>query len=240
MENLDWLDFYQARKEKLGTSEIGKILSIGGTRINLMMEKLFQIDLSSSDEHLQKMFEWGKKNEKPALDFWRKLNPDHYFFTFPYIGTYDHPLIPKLVGTPDALCTQGYVLEIKCPCGSGNFYDAKPYNQLRLNHFLQVQGYLDIMHLNGTEFTYGLLLSWTYNNGYSCFIIERDNETCGYIRQIASSFIDTWDYYKSLKEAGVDDLELLKIIRTNEKVKNKREIEVLLNVRMDLFVKKYI
>jgi len=218
-------DFMQFRSGKIGASEIADVFGLGyNSRIKLFYKCLFETPVP--DAYLQRKLDWGKIHEADGLqEFWRITGE---LYERP-ARSYSHPDNPRIVCTPDAFGLHpGHrrIIEVKCPYGRYG-YDALPFEEVRINHYIQVQMYLGCLR-NPYGFNSAHLVCWTEWHGTKIWSITFDGILQDTLLSGADQFFQDLDRYRDdLEVYGDTKKEFLKrTIATEQRQKTKNKAEM--------------
>jgi predicted phage-related endonuclease len=203
-------EWQNARYDNVTCTDIGKILGVdtGCSRRMLLKTKLERRDpLLNANEMTQSLLRMGLIFETTVKATFKRMWESSLMETEEGFtpSMHSHTHIPWFTGTPDYIIPGKRALaEFK-----SHFFpsidEVTPIGDVTLippKHYLQVQGYLEIM-----DYDVGYLLSWTLKNGATLFKIKRDQYLFNQVIKPAITEFHDWmdrlkelDHFPSTKE----------------------------------------
>lgn len=129
-------------------SDFGSILGCGyDTAENVRRIKKGEKSTRVINEKTRAIMEHGNLYEKEAVEKYTELGYSERVITDIFLVDYKKP-VPFIAGNLDGIdLTNKCVIEVKCPNGK-----SKSYPKIKLNHYLQMQGYMYLTDLPLTKY----------------------------------------------------------------------------------------
>jgi len=162
--------WFNARKGKLTASNFGAAAGVNpySSRRKALKRELGQ-EVFTGNEACR----WGTTNERNAIK-------DYMVRTGNVVrskGSYTHPTLPWLGGSPDGLVGTEGIIEVKCP-----FAKMVPHTVIPQHYYCQVNGLLEILDRKWCDF-----ISWTPSE-MKIYRVYRDEACWDYLLERYSVF----------------------------------------------------
>jgi putative phage-type endonuclease len=138
--------WYDLRNNMITASDFGQALNKGkfGTQRDFMIKKIDVIHRIANIEQggYTAPLDWGIKYEDVAAAIYEYRNK----LKLHYFGLLQHPNLPYIGASPDAINELGVMLEIKCP------YKRVINGEIPTQYYYQIQGQLDVCGLDECDY----------------------------------------------------------------------------------------
>lgn len=166
----------QARYSCVTCTDLGKILGLdtGCTRQKLLASKRKKVEvMDKCTPFVQSLLDNGRRFEETCRESWKSWYVSQKKAGQGFVPSmHVDPELPFFSGSPDYV-VPGDKLLVECKTHFyPNITDAWPVQRvedIRLKHYVQIQGYLRIM-----GYDLGYLISWTLCHGFCIYVIQFD------------------------------------------------------------------